>query len=148
MSSPQMIRMFGWSVTASPFAVEDPDTSAAGRGLLNAQGRILDAIPVSSVNCAHRVSWLVGRLRVLSQHPIDRGSADSESSSDGARRFATTVHPAGKVGLRLVERPGSSYGLPACPTRLPCGCASFSAKLKFKLGQACKDTGYHPPRRV
>src|ERR1700758_3377919 len=127
MSSPQMIRMFGWSVTASPFAVEDPGTSAAGRGLLNAQGRILDAIPVSSVNCAHRVSWLVGRLRVLSQHPIDRGSADSESSSDGARRVATTVHPAGKVGLRHVESLRSANRLSACLTGLACRCTAFAA---------------------
>jgi hypothetical protein len=75
------------------------------------------------------------------QHPIQRGTTDTERGSNGAGRLITGVHPLGQSHLRLIKRLGPADGLLACPRRIPRRRTAFAAQLQLKFGEAGEDAG-------
>src|ERR1700682_4623750 len=95
MSSPQMIKMFGLSLTRWPFAVEarkllQPDAADTGASFWTPAGRTLDPIPVSSVN-----SWRVARERVAARRGKPPKAPNMGSQPDGSNhsepKIVTTI---------------------------------------------------------
>src|ERR1700688_2321176 len=70
-------------------------------------------------------------IRVLCQHAVDRCATDTERGRNRAGRFTIDMHPAGKLGLRLVERLWSTDRLAACPARFACCCPALPTAFQL-----------------